>query len=94
MERLACLVPFCRRTTRAGKFEEWICQRHWSATDRRLRRAYFRRGRLFKRHVAAADRSGGRLLAHASAADRHLQRGWALWERLKRQAIERAGGLA
>lgn len=48
MQRLRCLVPFCRRTTRAGRYREWICGAHWRLTSRAWRRRFFlfrRRGR-------------------------------------------------
>ncbi|WP_126975557.1 hypothetical protein [Frigidibacter oleivorans] len=40
-DRLRCCIPFCRRThhNREG-FGEWICQKHWSAVPKAMRRAY------------------------------------------------------
>ena len=40
-ERIACAVPFCRRTYRNKEgFSEWICAAHWRAVPKRLRRLY------------------------------------------------------
>jgi len=36
--RLPCCVPFCRRTTKAGRFSEWICGKHWPLVPPELRR--------------------------------------------------------
>lgn len=36
-DRLACLVPGCRRTCKPFH-GEWICGVHWPATDRAMRR--------------------------------------------------------
>lgn len=30
-DRLPCCVPYCGRTTRSGKFSEWVCGNHWRA---------------------------------------------------------------
>lgn len=48
-DRLPCVVPGCRRTTKAGRFDEWVCAKHWSAVpaaDRRRYTAAKRRWRL------------------------------------------------
>lgn len=40
-ERLHCIVPFCRRTRRAGEEgEEWICDQHFRPIPRTLRVEY------------------------------------------------------
>ena len=41
-DRVACIVPGCRRTRPAGDFEEWICARHWPAVPKRFRQRLFR----------------------------------------------------
>lgn len=40
-DRIACCMPGCRRScpNRLG-WSEWICQRHWSAVPKDMRRAY------------------------------------------------------
>ena len=53
--RINCLVPGCRRTIAAGTFTEWICQRHWSAVPRDLRRVYARAKRR-RKNLAALNR--------------------------------------
>jgi hypothetical protein len=84
-ERLRCLVPFCRRTRGdrkgdpIGPGDEWVCGPHWSVTDRALRRLYSLCRRRTRRGWTDRDWRG-------------LQVG--LWHRLKRQATERAVGLA
>lgn len=52
--RIKCLCPGCRRTTPAGRFPEWICQRHWSALPKDQRRAYSRAKRRGKDGKALA----------------------------------------
>jgi hypothetical protein len=77
-ERMPCCVPFCRRTRRNdGRFREWICAIHWRAVPRRLK-AYKRATQ--RRAVATLDPQE---IARANRA----------WERCKRVAIEKAGGL-
>ena len=40
-ERIACCVPFCRRTTaRFRPPTEWICGDHWRGVPKRLRGLY------------------------------------------------------
>lgn len=79
--RLSCAVPFCRRWRGDRKddpvsaYSEWICGDHWRLVDRRLRR-------LFKRMQR-------RLRAGALCASPHRLHDY-VWERMKRQAIERA----
>lgn len=79
--RIRCCVPFCRRTTKAGRFGEWICAKHWPLVPASLkrRRAELRR---IARRTLDADR-----LARISAADARL------WERCKRAAVEMAAGI-
>lgn len=76
--RLACLVPFCRRTrhNREG-FSEWICGKHWPLVPKRWRR-----------YLTAAKRAWRRSPSEANAArcDR-------LWRRCRDEAIA-AGGMA
>lgn len=45
MDRKACCVPFCRRTTGEAKHvaaAEWICAVHWRRVPRAVRRVKFR----------------------------------------------------
>jgi hypothetical protein len=63
-ERLVCCVPFCRRSMKAGKYSEWICQKHWQpvplavkAEQKRAKAAY-RRYRTEECWVAAEEAWG------------------------------------
>lgn len=77
--RIACCVPFCRRTyhNREG-YDEWICREHWTMTDKSLRK---RKSDLHRR----AKRKGWTMARKLIASH--------LWEELKCQAIERAAGI-
>lgn len=77
-QRLFCIVPFCRRTTKPDGFREWICGPHWRPVSKRLKRLHAASKR---RHRRAPDQA-----THA-----RCDRVWAL---CKRHAIEAAGGLA
>lgn len=77
--RIACCVPFCRRTLRNDEgFQEWICSRHWQATDKKLRRF---RSMLIRR----GKRRGWTRIRIELEAE--------YWAKLKAQAIERAAGI-
>ena len=86
--RLQCCVPFCRRTraydrpadaVEGARPTEWICGDHWLLVDKAKRRVWGRiRGRW---------RRFGPPAAANAIEDR-------LWARLKREAIERAMGIA
>lgn len=82
--RLHCCVPFCRRTTAHTEFSEWLCGDHWRLVDRRRRQVYGRYMRQWRRYRGAPS---GLSRSEHNAAHR-------IWERLKRQAIERAAGIA
>lgn len=84
--RLPCCVPFCRRSTARTEFSEWLCGDHWRLVDRRRRRVYGRYMRQWRRYGPEARvHIDGRVFR--AAADR-------IWRRLKREAIERAAGIA
>ena len=77
-ERIACCVPFCRRTTlNKHGWSEWICGDHWRLIPKPLRRVQGRINRRARRGLAVAGERGDRI-----------------WNRLKRAAIERALGAA
>lgn len=94
-DRLQCIVPFCRRTTRNPEgYSAWMCRDHWKMVSKYRRR---RDSRLVRRYVKKFGRNnyweykGGspeRLealrLANMCAKS---------WELCKRQAIERAAGI-
>lgn len=98
MERTACLVPFCRRTTKV-RFPEWVCSVHWPMVSKRLRRRYTMAKRL-------ARRSNQRFLrqyaaqghAYSEADYRRVMAAFDLrnriWDRCKAEAIQRAAGIS
>ncbi|WP_156927842.1 hypothetical protein [Bradyrhizobium sp. Tv2a-2] len=79
-DRARCVVPFCRRTTKRFK-AEWICGNHWPLIPKAQRRVW---GRLRKRWRRYGPEAG----VHFDA------RWWRIWDRLKREAIERAAGIS
>lgn len=97
MGRLGCCVPFCRRS-RPGNEGEWICSVHWPMVSRRTKA----RRRLHHRFVRREIRRNPMVAEYwkmpAGSAERiKAVRMWGLsaviWERCKREAIERAGGI-
>lgn len=80
--RIGCCVPFCRHTRANpgsdGVFmSEWICGDHWRPLPKARRRVYGRLKRAWRRFHREGD---------GERCDR-------VWNRLKRQAIEAAGGI-
>lgn len=79
-ERIACVVPFCRRTASRERFPdaaEIICRKHARAVSERLRKAY--------RAQLKLETSG------KSLSSKQIARGWRLWDRFKAAAISAAG---
>ncbi len=83
--RIACCVPFCRRTAPdLGDGTEILCRPHYTMAPKTLRR---RLARLRRMAVARCDRQDRSGLEQAEALyDR-------TWEALKRSATEAAAGL-
>ncbi len=79
-DRLRCIVPFCRRTTKP-LYREWICGKHWPLVDRALKRRLARLKRLLRR--CRTDRQWRHVRNHLDI----------VWECCKAQAIERAAGI-
>lgn len=85
--RIGCMVPFCSASRGDLKGDplrddmEWLCGRHWAPISKRLKRRRARLRRIAKRTNDAV------LLRRIDQADRRI------WERCKREAIERAGGV-
>lgn len=79
--RIRCEVPFCRRTAKRLPDDtaatRIICGKHWRLGDARYRKLYSMAKRNWKK--TGTDRYGW--LMHRA------------WERVRRQAIERAAGL-
>ncbi|WP_137136636.1 hypothetical protein [Rhizobium sp. FKY42] len=92
-ERVACCVPFCRRTTKHD-CSEWICGPHWMAVPSRLRRRKYRLFRLYKKRFGSNSfwvypaGSSNRIMA--VKLDRLCAKAW---DRCKAAAIETAGGI-
>lgn len=75
--RVACLVPYCRRTRAHNRYAEWICGPHWRAVPYEVR--------LAKRRAQAdarRDPSPANLAAERAA-----------WTACCEVAIEAAAGL-
>ncbi|GAA3849434.1 hypothetical protein AFIC_001017 [[Pseudomonas] carboxydohydrogena] len=96
--RIACCVPFCRRTCRNdGGFAEWICGKHWAAvsktTKRRRRLADRAKARAFRRSDQQYLEQGGLTESQLNRALAAGELSRALWRRCKREATERAMGI-
>ncbi|RWE75441.1 MAG: hypothetical protein EOS63_23860 [Mesorhizobium sp.] len=89
--RVACCVPFCRRTIAHAKLQaahgldgieanEWICGNHWRNVSTLVRRLYSIRKRHY-RELLSAERP---------AYVRHVNH---IWSVCRKQAIERAAGI-
>lgn len=59
--RLPCSVPGCRRTTKPGRFTEWICQKHWSSVPAADRRLWTAAKRRWRRHPEKWGRVASRI---------------------------------
>jgi hypothetical protein len=99
--RISCIVPFCRRTAPAEKYDgcEIICARHWRSISRDTRafKAYAERRhrKLFRRWqkaVTAGDDVTALRLAHI--LDKTFATCNRAWARCRREAIEAAVGIA
>lgn len=91
-KRLLCCVPFCRRTRADdGDFVEWMCGDHYRLVDRRLKTLRSRIRRRCEKIVRGADYRRGWVHLRVTRAH-HTDN--LLWDRMKRQAIERAAGIA
>jgi len=81
-DRIACVVPFCRRTAARSEFGEGcteiICGKHGRAASRVLRLRYRKLFRCWKR--------GNHDIRLMKILDR-------LWERYKASAVEAAAGI-
>lgn len=97
--RIPCCVPFCRRTTQAGQFSEWICGKHWALVSKRTKRWRRTADRLLARSNARFNRQYDEQgctwtepqLRRVDAARDLAKAGW---QRCKREAIEAAAGLS
>lgn len=90
--RVACCVPFCRRTAkRTHDVQEVICGKHYRAVPKTWRRGYRRACREFDAAFAARP-----TLATVSQEDRvaraYRRVAW-MWGVIKKRAIEAAMGI-
>jgi len=94
-ERIPCSVPFCGRTVRAkGRDTEIICGKHWRMASADLRRAHSKLYRAYRRKFG----DNGWWNYPGGSPERIECLGLArqcygAWDAVKRDAIERAGGL-
>lgn len=95
--RIKCVVPFCKRTADSAKFEgcsEIICGKHARMASRTLRLRYRKLSRRYRKNLGGMDwwkhPPGSPLRLEGVKLARILDK---LWERYKRNAIERAVGL-
>lgn len=94
-DRISCCVPFCRRTCRNDEgYVEHLCGKHWRLADKHLRR---RRGKIERRYRRRFGNTGFWEYPAGSSERIEAVRLWRLldrlWERCKKQAIERAVGI-
>jgi hypothetical protein len=93
-ERVACCVPFCRRTFKAEGITEVICGNHWRMIPIRYRRPNSLARRRYR--AICGDKaywefpagSPQRMKGHRLARQEEF-----FWERCKRKAIETALGI-
>ncbi len=84
--RVPCCVPFCRRTAPDdGRCTEILCGRHYRLARPALRRRLARVRRRYRAAVLRAD---------FATAERAFRLDWAIWQAIKRKAIEVAVGIA
>lgn len=94
--RIPCIVPFCRCTAPADKHPydtEIICQKHWrmvpAETKARYRQVKRRANKIWRLiNDPRKVRKPGGAIAYRSKDDIRK-----CWERIKREAIERAAGI-
>lgn len=90
--RIACVVPFCRRTAKRQEgVAEVICAKHYRLADRELRSRYRKACKQIEPLLETPFEH------HAEAEARRLMEKFnrieAMWTAIKRQSIEAAGGI-
>lgn len=91
--RIACCVPFCRRTARDDGAEghEIICGKHWRLADKELTQRYKKLSRQVSRDM---EKDPHKLSwSERERIVNDYKRCDMLWRNIKTQAIERAAGL-
>lgn len=90
MERISCVVPFCRATRGDRKNDpvrqdmEWICSKHWALVGRETKA----RKRTAVRLLRKAERLG-----RTTLLPKLKFRAWCAWRACRTEAIERALGI-
>lgn len=90
---IPCCVPFCKRTAAGGPGEEIICGKHWMMVAKETRRVH---SRMRRKAIAFMDKHPfpDDLTEEKRAFGARLIRiSYKTWERVKKEAIEAAGGL-
>jgi hypothetical protein len=98
--RQPCVIPGCRRTFKPEGHRETICRNHWLMVPSSRRRVYSRVRKAWE-HAASvysglAQVAGDHRAKFEAAEQEFLRidnRADRLWERIKRQIIERAVGI-
>jgi len=97
--RVTCLVPHCRRTRKHdSRYSEWICSVHWTMVSKRTKAKRVLHNRFVRREIRRRPmvREYWKMRPGSSERIRAVRMWWLsdqLWERCKREAIERAAGL-
>lgn len=94
-ERIQCCVPFCKRTARAKGFpgEEIICGKHWMMVSKPTRRFQKRALRKAVAFMETYPDPADVPPALQDYAIRLIKISLKAWERVKKEAIEAAGGI-
>lgn len=99
--RIACCVPFCRRTADASKFpgQEIICGPHWRSIPAAIRARRTQLKARARRVERLLMRKGFRhkpgIVTKVDAMERTFDRLWSRhWAELKAAAIESAAGVS
>lgn len=99
--RIPCLVPFCKRTAPAEKYEgcEIICAKHWRLISRetKARKRHVERvhAKASRRHEqACAQQDAARAARLGRVLERTAFACHAAWAKCKQEAIEASAGIA
>lgn len=101
-DRIPCVVPYCGRTGKRLPTDttdtEFLCPNHSKLVDRRLRRTFHKAKKVatLVYETWEADCLAAPDKAHAEAerlAHKTEARAQLFWDRMKKQAIERAVGI-
>lgn len=105
VDRIPCVVPFCRRSKKATlgvtyftDTPEWICGDHWRLVPKKARDVKNRSARELRREIGRNPLVAEYWKMPPGSPERlKAVRLWRvhdrIWNRCKRIAIERAGGI-